>query len=320
MAAGEVEFGAPVVALALEDGDGVADTRSVFSDQIDGPHGIAIHGGFLYVSNSSQVYRFAYSAGQTGQKGPGEPLLASGALGDGGGHSTRTLAISPDGRHLYVAVGSRGNTDEEPLPRATIQRFNLDGTGQQTFATGLRNAVGLVFQPGGERLYAGVNERDGLGDELPPDYVTEVHEGGFYGWPYAYAGPNPDPEFGHRRPDLVARTVVPDVLIRSHSAPIGLAFYDGTMFPAEYRGDAFVALQGSWNASVPRGYMVARVPFRDGRPDGRYQSFATGFWVDGEDRAILMGRPAGLAVGGDGSLLIADDVGGAIWRVSYRAP
>ena len=299
------------------DGDGRAEIIEVFTDAIAQPHGLAVHDGWLYVSDPEQVWRLRYEPGQLRAQGRPERVTAEGVLGDGRGHWTRTLAVSPDGRHLFVAVGSRGNTAEEPAPRATIQRFTLDGSGQATFAAGLRNAVGLAFRPGTGELWAHVNERDGLGDGLVPDYLAQVREGDFFGWPYAYLGPHPDPDFGARRPDLVARSRAPEVLFEAHSAPIGLAFYDGAMFPAAYRGGAFVALQGSWNAARPTGYKVVHVPFEGGRPLGWYENFATGFWVAGESTAQVIGKPAGLAVARDGTLLVADDVGGAIWRVSY---
>ena len=299
------------------DGDGRAELVETFTDAIARPHGLAIHNGWLYVSDPQQVWRLRYAPGQLRAEGPPERVTPEGALGDGRGHSTRTLAISPDGRYLFVAVGSRGNVGEEPSPRATIQRFRLDGSGQETFAAGLRNAVGLAFRPGTEELWAHVNERDGLGDGLVPDYLAQIRQGDFFGWPYAYIGPHPDPEYGALRPDLVARTRAPEVLFQSHSAPIGMAFYDADMFPAAYRGGAFVALQGSWNAAAPTGYKVVHVPFEGGRPPGWYENFATGFWVAGEDAAQVIGKPAGLAVARDGALLIADDVGDAIWRVSY---
>ncbi len=302
------------------DGDGRAEFMSTFSDDMESPHGLALHGGYLYVSNPVTVVRYAYAPGQTKRSGPAERVTRPGALGDGSGHSTRNLAISPDGKHLYVAVGSRGNVAEEELPRATVQRFDLDGGGQTTFATGLRNAVGIEFHPESGKLFVTVNERDGYGDGLVPDFLTEVRQGAFYGWPYAYLGPIPDPQLGDRRPDLVAKTVTPDVLFQSHSAPLGLTFYTGGMFPADYRGDAFVAFHGSWNAAKPRGYKIVRVPFEDGKPRGGYENFATGFWHAGASPAQVWGRPAGLAVAKDGSLLIADDSGGAIWRISYRAP
>ena len=299
------------------DGDGEAEELYTFTNEIVRPHGMAIHGGYLYVSDTRQVWRYAYEPGQTERRHSAELVTAVGALGDGGGHWTRNLAVSPDGRHLFVAVGSFGNVGEEPAPRATVQRFTVDGKQQTTYGSGLRNPVGIAFYPGTSDLYVTVNERDGLGDELPPDYLTRVREGDFFGWPYAYIGANPDPEYGRRRPDLVAATKVPDLLFRAHSAPLGLVFYDGTQFPEAYRGDAFVALHGSWNAARPRGYMVARVPFENGRPAGGYESFVTGFWVEGETPPRVWGRPAGLAVAKDGSLLIADDVAGVVWRVAY---
>ncbi|MGH6954896.1 MAG: PQQ-dependent sugar dehydrogenase, partial [Alphaproteobacteria bacterium] len=196
--------------------------------------------------------------------------------------------------------------------------FDGGGGGQRTFASGLRNPVGIAFHPESRDLYVVVNERDGLGDGLVPDYLTRLEDGGFYGWPYSYIGSNPQPGFADRRPDLVARAIVPDLLFRAHSAPLGLAFYDGAQFPPEYRGDAFVALHGSWNAGRPTGYAVVRVPFKSGRPLGHYETFMTGFWIKGTDTAVVRGRPVGLAVAADGSLLVADDYAGVVWRVSYR--
>lgn len=299
------------------DGDGRAELIETFSNALSQPHGLAIHDGWLYVSDPARVWRLRYRPGQLRAEGEPQPVTPEGALGDGRGHWTRTLAISPDGRHLFVTVGSRSNVAEEAEPRATVQRFALDGSGQVTFAAGLRNAVGLAFRPGTDELWAHVNERDGLGDGLVPDYLAQVRQGDFFGWPYAYLGPNPDPDFGARRPDLVARSKVPEVLFEAHSAPIGMAFYDGAMFPPAWRGGAFVALQGSWNSARPTGYKVVFVPFENGRPPGWYENFATGFWVAGERTAQAIGKPAGLAVARDGALLIADDVGGAVWRVSY---
>ena len=220
----------------------------------------------------------------------------------------------------YIAIGSSGNIGEDPLPRATIQVFDLGpngATNQRTFASGTRNPVGLAFYPGTSDLYTAVNERDTLGDELVPDYFTKVADGGFYGWPYSYIGQNPQPGFADKRPDLVAKAIVPDLLLRSHSAPLGIAFSTGTKFPAEYQGGVFIALHGSWNAAAPRGYLVAYAPFTNGKPAGDYQIFATGFWTMGADHAGVMGRPAAVAVAKDGSLLVADDVGNTIWRISY---
>ncbi|MBY0431320.1 MAG: PQQ-dependent sugar dehydrogenase, partial [Rhodospirillales bacterium] len=245
-----------------------------------------------------------------------ERVTPPGALGKDDGHWTRNIVFHPDGSRFYVAVGSRGNIGEEAPPRATIQEFRADGSGQRSFATGLRNPVGIDFRPGTAELWSVVNERDGLGDGLVPDYFTHVREGGFYGWPYAYIGPHPQPDLGGKRPDLVARSIIPDILFRSHSAPLGMTFYRGESFPPDYRDDAFVALHGSWNAAEPRGYMVVRVPFRDSRPAGWYEPFASGFRTGGKDRARVWGRPVGLAVAKDGSLLVADDEGQTIWRIS----
>ena len=195
--------------------------------------------------------------------------------------------------------------------------FDEVGGNQATFASGLRNPIGIDFHPDTAELYVVVAERDGMGDELVPDYFTRIRDGEFFGWPYAYIGPNPQPLLGEQRPDLVAASREPDVLFQSHSTPLGLVFYDGSSFPAGYRGDAFVALHGSFNTAEPRGYMVVRVPFEGGRPLGYYEAFATGFWVSGEDTANVVGRPVGLAVAKDGSLLVADDGGNRIWRISY---
>jgi glucose/arabinose dehydrogenase len=245
-------------------------------------------------------------------------ITPAGAFGSGGGHATRNIAFSPDGKKLYVAIGSASNVAEDPAPRATIQEFAADGSGQRTFASGLRNPVGIAFYPGSDDLYTVVNERDGLGDGLVPDYLTRVKEGGFYGWPYSYIGSHPQPGYADKRPDLVKSAIVPDLLFQAHSAPLGLAFYTARQFPEKYRGGAFVGLHGSWNAGVPRGYTVAFVPFDGGRPASHYEIFMSGFWVDGDSTARVIGRPVGTAIAKDGSLLVADDVANVIWRVSYE--
>ena len=233
------------------------------------------------------------------------------------GHQNRHLVIDPKTGALFVGVGSSGNLGVEPEPKATIQRFNADGSNQTTFASGTRNPTALAFNPESGDLYALVQERDGLGDELPSDYLIRVQQGGFYGWPYAYIGQHPQPGFAERAPDKVKATITPDLLFEAHSSVLDLVFYEGDQFPPEYKGDAFVALKGSWNRSEPTGYKVVRVPFKDGRPEGYYENFTTGFWVSGEQRAEVWGRPAALAVAKDGSLLVADDTGGTIWRIAY---
>lgn len=305
-----------ITVLRDEDGDGRADLNATFAGGLARPHGMAFHDGHLYVADTQRVWRFAYRPGQT-DGGEPEPLTPDGALGDASGHWTRNIAIHPDGSRFYVAIGSRGNIAEEEPPRATIKEFDIGGDGGRIFASGLRNPVGITFRPGTEELWSVVNERDGMGDHLVPDYLTRVREGAFYGWPYAYIGSNPQPGFADRRPEMVERTVVPDLLFESHSAPLGLAFYDAEAFPESYRGDAFVALHGSWNRAEPTGYKVVHVPFEDGRPVGHYVNFLTGFWLSGRQPARVWGRPVGLAVAADGSLLVADDVGQVVWRVEY---
>lgn len=307
-----------ITVLRDEDGDGVAETRSRFAAGFSRPHGMVFHDGALHVADTEHVWRLPYSVGMLEETGKRQAVTPPGALGPATGHWTRNLIFHPDGDRFFVAIGSAGNIAEEPSPRASIQAFTRDGTPLGTFADGLRNPVGLAYPPGGGDLYTVVNERDGMGDGLVPDYLTRVSEGGFYGWPYAYIGSNPQPGFADRRPDLVERAIVPDVLFQAHSAPIGLVFYDHDAFPAEYRGDAFVALRGSWNSTEPTGYKVVRVPFEDGRPSGGYQDFVVGFRMGGETTARVWGRPAGLAVAADGALLIADDTGGTIWRVVHH--
>ncbi len=302
------------------DGDGRAETVTAFATDMAAPYGMAFRPDGVYVADLRAVWRLVYRAGATEAAGPPQPVTPPGALGNAGGHWTRNLVFHPDGGRFYVAVGSRGNIEVEAEPRATIQEFRADGSGQRTFAAGLRNPVGMAFYPGTTDLYTVVNERDGMGDRLVPDYLTRVAADGFYGWPYAYLGTNPQPGLADQRPDLVAATIVPDLLFESHSAPIGLTFYDADQFPSDYHGDAFVALRGSWNRSDPIGYAVVRVPFEDGRPAGWYEIFASGFRVGGTGRAQVWGRPTGVAVAADGALLVADDTGGTVWRIAFTGP
>ncbi|MBV9331729.1 MAG: PQQ-dependent sugar dehydrogenase [Alphaproteobacteria bacterium] len=300
------------VSLLREEGGKVV--VHTFARGFDGCHGLALHDGALYVGDRKAVWRIPYADGQLKAKSRRRVTTAP-TLGRPGGHFTRDIAFDSRGG-LYVAIGSRDNIGEDPLPEATVERVLPDGT-LAPYATGTRNPVGIAFYPGTDNLFVTVNERDGLGDNLPPDYLTHLEPGAFYGWPYAYIGPHPDPDFGSRRPDLVAKSRTPDLLFQAHSAPLGLVFYEGSQFPADYRGDAFVALHGSWNSSKPTGYKVVRVRFRSGRPQAGYENFLTGFW-DGTSRpARVWGRPVGLAVAKDGSLLVSDDAGKAIWKVSY---
>lgn len=277
-------------------------SRTTFATGFAEPFGLDFRDGQVWVADTKAVWRLPYPGGQ-GRERVTEP----GALGDDPGHSTRSLAIAPDGKRFYVGIGSRGNIGIEPMPRASIQEFRLDEAGtvveQHTFAWGLRNPVGMAFRPGTDELWTVVNERDGLGDELVPDYLTRVQPGGFYGWPYSYIGANPQPGLAERAPELVKKAIVPDVLFRSHSAPLGLAFS---------QGDAYVGLHGSWNRSEPIGYFVARVPFKDGKPAGHYEAFATGF-MTGPGK--VWGRPVGIAAAPDGTLYVADDAGKTVWKI-----
>ncbi|SDH60211.1 PQQ-dependent sugar dehydrogenase [Roseospirillum parvum] len=304
-------------------GDGRADTIAPFADGFHSPTGMALHDGRFWVADLAGVWTAPYTTGADHPDGPFMRLTPPGALGRPGGHWTRTLAIHPDGGSFFVGIGSLGNIAEEPEVRASVQRFAIDGSEQTTLASGLRNPVGLAFQPGTDHLYTVVNERDGLGDPLVPDYLTRLEPNAFFGWPYAYLDGRPQPGFAERRPDLVEATRMPQVLFRSHSAPLGLAFYDGDQFPADYHGDAFVALHGSWNAEQPRGYLVARVRFTTTGPaENAYEVFATGFRLPettraDRNRARVWGRPVGLAVHPDGSLLVSDDAGQTVWRIAW---
>jgi glucose/arabinose dehydrogenase len=303
----------------LRDGnsDGRVDERFVFAEGLKQPFGLAFWRDYLYVGNVNAVVRFKYKPGQTKAEGAAEQIAA--LSGEGyREHWTRNVIFSPDGKKMYVSVGSKSNVDVEPDPmRATISEYNPDGTGHRIYASGVRNAIGMAFYPGTRALWAAVQERDIIGDDLVPDFVTSIKEGGFYGWPFAYIGPNEDPRRKGERPDLVAKTIAPDVLIQAHSAVLGLVFYEGRMFPAEYRNDAFVALHGSWNRARRTGYKIIRIRFKNGKPVGGYEDFLTG-WMLGEDKAEVWGRPVGLLVLKDGSMLITDDGANKIWRVTYR--
>ena len=306
-----------VTLLRDSGGSGRADLVTTFAGGFRRPHGLAFQGDFLYVADIDGVWKLPWRPDMTKAEGAPVPVTSPGAFGGSETHWTRTLLFNRDGSRFYVAIGASTNLGEDALPRASVQSFNADGGDQRTLASGLRNPVGLALFPGTDQVYAVVDERDEMGDGLVPDFLTRLQNGGFYGWPYAYIGRNPQPDFP-QRPDLVDKTLVPDLLFQAHSSPLGLVFYTGTQFPEEYRGDAFVALHGSWNRSDPTGYKVVRVPFKNGQPLGYYETFLSGFWLSGDQRAKVWGRPAGLAVAADGSLLIADDAGNAIWRVSYH--
>ena len=297
-------------------GDGGKVERHVFAEGLKQPLGMALVGDALFVANTNAVVRFAYKAGQTKLDGAGMTVMD---LSEGGynNHWTRNLLPNKDGTKLYVSVGSASNVAErgtaEELLRANILEVNLDGTGLRVFAAGLRNPVGMDWEPTTGTLWTAVNERDELGDELVPDYLTSVKDGAFYGWPYSYSGNNEDPRRKGERPDLVAKAVVPDVPLGSHTASLGLAFYRGEAFPAKYRDGAFVGQHGSWNRSAFSGYKVVFVPFQDGKPAGKPEDFLTGFIANKDD---VYGRPVGVTVLKDGSILVADDAANRIWRVT----
>jgi glucose/arabinose dehydrogenase len=306
-----------VLVMRDTNSDGKADERFTFATDLLQPYGISFWKDYVYVGNTNAVVRFRYKPGQTKADQKAEKILDLPGKGYRE-HWTRNVAFNPSGDKLYVSVGSESNVDVEPEPmRAAITEVNPDGTGKRIYASGTRNPIGLAFNPASGKLWSAVQERDRIGDDLPPDYVTEVRDGGFYGWPYAYAGKNPDPRRKGERPDLVEKTLVPDVLIQAHSAVLGLTFYEGKMFPDEYRGDAFVALHGSWNRDKRTGYKIIRIPFADGKPSGGYDDFVAGWMLD-ENRDEVWGRPVGLLVLKDGSLLISDDGADKIWRVTYR--
>ncbi|MBD2005859.1 MULTISPECIES: PQQ-dependent sugar dehydrogenase [Cyanophyceae] len=305
-------------------GDGVADVNKTFATAQNGvniPFGMTFAGNNFFLANTGEVRRYRYNPGQQQLNGTGQKIAT---LTPGGynQHWTRNVVAAPDGKKLYVSVGSRSNADEEPLPRASVQVMNLDGSNQQTFASGLRNPVGLDFHPTTGELYTTVNERDGLGDDLVPDYLTRIQQGEFYGWPYAYLAPNRlDPRQvvngKSKRPDLVAKTKTPDVLFQAHSAALGLQFYDGKTFPEKYRNGAFVAFRGSWNRDQGTGYKVVFVPFSNGRPQSYYEDFLTGFLLN-PAQATTWGRPVGLLVLPDGSLLVTEEANDRIYRIQYQ--
>jgi glucose/arabinose dehydrogenase len=305
-----------VIVLRDANKDGVAEERFVFAEGLKQPFGIAFWRDYVYVGNTNAVTRYKYKSGQTKAEGPAEKLAD--LPGEGyREHWTRNILFSPDGKKMYVTVGSESNVSVEPdTMRATITEFNPDGTGKRTYASGTRNPIGLAWLPGTRTMWAAVQERDRLGDDLVPDYVTEIKDGGFYGWPYGYMGFE-DPRRKGERPDLLAKTLTGNVLIQAHSAILGLTFYQGRMFPNEYRGDAFVALHGSWNRTKRTGYKIVRIRFKNGKPVGGYDDFITG-WMLSPDSRDVWGRPVGLLVLGDGSMLITDDGADKIWRVTYK--
>jgi len=328
-----------VRAFRTPDGADQPAQSVIFAAGLTSPFGIAFwppgpEPRFLYVAATDKVVRFPYRAGDLTARGEPETLVPRLPTG---GHWTRDVVFSPDGQRMFVSVGSESNVATslrgrdaaanaawdaahglgapwgDETGRAQVRSFDPDGGSEHLYAAGLRNCSAEAIQPATGALWCAVNERDGLGDDLPPDYATAVREGAFYGWPWYYIGGHPEPRLANARPDLQDKVTVPDVLIQPHSAPLGIAFYDGPMFPSEYRGDAFVALHGSWNRARRTGYKVIRLRFANGRPTGEYEDFLTGFVVS--DRSVW-GRPVGVTVAHDGALLVSEDANGTIWRVA----
>ncbi|MBI1250506.1 MAG: sorbosone dehydrogenase family protein [Alphaproteobacteria bacterium] len=302
------------------DGDGVVEMQKTLIGQgLNQPYGMAQVGSWLYVANTNALVRYPFTPGQTEIAAAPEKVLDLPYRAEGNGHWTRNLIVSPDGAKLYVAVGSASNIGDFGMEaeegRAAIWEVDLATSEARVFATGLRNPVGMDFVPETGNLWTVVNERDMLGDDLVPDYMTHVVDGAFYGWPYSYFGQNLDPRItgDAQRPQLVESARVPDYALGAHTASLGLAFYQAALFPAGYRGGAFIGQHGSWNRSVRSGYKVVFVPFASGAPSGPPQDVLTGF-LDSQERA--MGRPVGVAVDAAGALLVADDVGDRIWRVT----
>jgi glucose/arabinose dehydrogenase len=301
-------------------GDGIPDQQSVFIDHLNSPFGVVLVGNDLYVANTDAVIRYPYATGQTQITDPGVKLcdLPGGPIDH---HWTKSLTASPDGSKLYAGVGSNSNITENGIAveigRAAIWQIDRATGAHREYATGLRNPNGLQFEPTTHALWAVINERDELGPDLVPDYLTSVRDGAFYGWPYSYYGQHVDPRVQPQRPDLVAKAIAPDYALSSHVAPLGMVFSSGTNLPAHYRSGAFVGEHGSWDRVVLNGYKVVYIPFVDGRPSGPPEDVVTGFLVDG-DKA--RGRPVGLAMDGKGALLIADDTGNSVWRVSAATP
>ncbi len=331
-----VRNAARITVLRDADGDGTAERREVFATELNRPFGLVFWKNYLYVGNNDSVVRFPYMAGLMKAASPPEKILdlpSSDAALDadtaarlkidisqtrGYNHWTRNVIFNPAGTKIYVTVGSSTNATPETDPRrAAVNEYNPDGTGHRVFASGLRNPVGLAYFPGSNTLWTVVNERDHLGDDLVPDYLTSLTDGAFYGWPYSYIGKRVDPTVEAKRPDLVAQAIAPDVLLPSHSAALGLIFYTGSQFPATFRNHAFVALHGSINRSRLSGYRVVRVPFRDGKPLGPPEDFLSGFIARDDDEKEVYGRAVGLLQLPAGSLLVSDDGGNRIWRVRY---
>lgn len=298
--------------------DGSYAGRHIYKTDLNQPFGMLVIGNHFYVANTDGLYRYAYNQQDTVLRGNGEKLVDLPA-GGYNNHWTRNIITNPEQNKIYISVGSASNNAEYGMDvehrRATILEVNLDGSGEELYATGLRNPVPMDWEPVTGHLWTAVNERDELGDDLVPDYATHVQRGEFYGWPYAYFGPIEDPRMKGQRPDLVARTIVPDVPLGSHTSSLGLVFYRANQFPAKYSNGMFIGQHGSWNRSVLSGYKVLFVPFSNGKPSGPPEDFLTGF-VEDHEKGVVYGRPVCVAVAPDGSLLVSDDSAKTIWMVS----
>jgi len=304
--------------------DGRAQTVETFATGLNKPFGIAFYPPganpqFVYVANTGSVVKFPYQNGDLKARGKAQTVVATipgGGLLHGGGHWTRDIAFSADGQKMFVSVGSQSNVSDDAAEdhRADILEFNPDGSGERIYAAGIRNPVGIAIDPSTGVLWTSVNERDDLGDDLVPDYITTVRDGGFYGWPWYYIGPNQDPRHEGKHPELKDRVIVPDVLLQSHSASLQMTFYDGKMFPSEYSGYAFAAEHGSWNRAKRTGYKIICVPVHNGKATGEYMDFVTGFVTPNGE---VWGRPVGVTVASDGALIFTDDGSNSVWRVTY---
>lgn len=319
--AGSGNFGNSADRITLlrdNDRDGIPEVRTTFLKELNQPFGMLLLDKTFYVANTDGILQFPYKNGDTVISGQGKKILDLPA-GGYNNHWTRNIISNVAGNKIYVSVGSGSNNAEHGMEneqrRANILVINTDGSGEKIYASGLRNPVGMDWAPGTQTLWTAVNERDELGDELVPDYLTSVKEGGFYGWPYSYWGQHPDPTMeGKQQPELVNKAIVPDLSLGAHTASLGLAFYKGKALPEKYRNGAFIGQHGSWNRSTLSGYKVVFVPFKNGNPAGQPEDFLTGFIADA-DKSEVYGRPVGIAVATDGTLLVADDAGNTIWRV-----
>jgi glucose/arabinose dehydrogenase len=310
--------------LRAADGARAAERSEVFATDLDRPFGIAFYPPgpeprWIYVAETHRVVRYPYRNGDTSARAAAQvvvPLLT----GAPGGHWTRDVAFTVDGRQMVVSVGSASNVGEgsaDERDRADVLVFDPEGGSRQVYASGIRNCVGLAVHPSTGDVWCSTNERDGLGDDLVPDYVTRVRRGGFYGWPWYYLGDHEDPRHGGERTDLAGTAIVPDVLLQAHSASLQMTFYDAAAFPPRYRGSAFASLHGSWNRSKRTGPKVIAIPLRDGVPSGEYEDFMTGFVVDDD---AVWARPVGVAVARDGALFVSEDGNGTVWKIAFAGP